>query len=67
LPGGTAVSWLENPLPIDQTTTMTIAVDTAVPCADYPFNVVGVAGAITETASVTLGVRRPTYLPLILR
>ncbi|MCP4423660.1 MAG: hypothetical protein GY803_04125, partial [Chloroflexi bacterium] len=67
LPGGTAVSWQDNPLSPNETTIMTVAVDAIVPCADYPFNVVGTAGTLTETSSITLGVRRPTYLPLILR
>ncbi|MCA9924122.1 MAG: SGNH/GDSL hydrolase family protein [Anaerolineales bacterium] len=65
LPAETAVSWQTNPALPGQTTTLTIGVDSSVPCADYAFTVLGSGGAITDSVTATLRVRQPLFLPLV--
>jgi hypothetical protein len=61
----TAVFWSHNPILPGQTSTMTIAVDTAVPIGNYSFNIVGTAGTFSDIIAPTLQVRRLMYMPVI--
>jgi hypothetical protein len=67
LPSEAVIAWGMNPLPPDQTTTLTIGVNETVAAGDYLFYVTGMADSITEMAAANLGVRRPLFLPLVMR
>ena len=67
LPAETAVSWGPTSLQPGETTTLSLSVTPTVPCADYHFNIVGTAITLTERSTATLQVRRPTFLPLIVK